>query len=251
MSEREPRKKSPFDEEKFKKWQESLEKYPLKRKLTNISFKGFLYFTVYLQYMTDPEFRQRVDETNALEILTKKEARTGFLEGSMIGNPLYVPSEDEFGMRPEKAPPGRYVGFDFRRPSEFGSPKKEKIKQTYQGKLVSFPLNELANNHPSRYTPTGYLEIFDVAHYLQIEYSNMDDLLSYGFVEQMNYRKAFKLSGYLGNYEQLLKERSIIDEPVYSITPKGNGLVFLVSDGGQKDKADDLRERVLNPVFGY
>ncbi len=66
-------------------------------------------------------------------------------------------------------------------------------------------------------------------------------MLESGLVEQATYREAYRLSGMYHSYINSLKHFKLEDQIVYRITPKGNGLVFLMPFGGDHTYSD-IRE---------
>jgi len=101
----------------------------------------------------------------------------------------------------------------------------------------------------NKYTPTGYLNLWEAEDFMSVEFPSLEDVLAAGFIEETTYSAAFDKVGKLGQYKRQIDFFGIGDEKLYTVTPKGNGLVFLVSDGGKSVKKESgVKE--LKPVFG-
>lgn len=185
--------------------------------------------------LKDPEFRR---------LLAYREGRIGFLEYSILQNPLYVPSDSEGSLEFVTASAGRWVGYDFKRESEFG---ENSIKR-YEGKLISFILDEIKENKPLDYTPTTLFRFFDFSHLIHFETPSVDYLIENGLLETRTYREAFQKSGKYEEYARTLDLFEITEKPVYQITPKGNGLIFLSADGGEK-VTEKKKAKKLVPAY--
>lgn len=189
------------------------------------------------RYLTNPEFRK---------MLIDREKRTGLLEDTIISPSLYHPNEEGTSLTKSDAKNAAWwVAYDFRRPSEFD---RKNVRQIDQGRLGAFPLPEIIDNSPETYTPTQLLNIFDVSDVLYIELPTISELIDYGLVRETTYEAAYKEVGMFQKYSKLLALRNLNQEKVYQVTPKGNGLVFLASDLGEKRKQEN-KIKELVPAF--
>ena len=162
-------------------------------------------------------------------ILYNKKEMVGFLAGSIIQNPLYYPDEGNVEFLSTGA--GNWLGFDFRRNQGF---QKGVYGPLRGGKLASFLIEDIKDNDPQQLTPTGYLNLFDVYHMAQMEFPIMDYLVKNGLVSTSTYAKSFEKAGEYSQFKGMLKELGIAEKPIFEVTPKGNGLVFLVEVEGEK-----------------
>lgn len=112
-------------------------------------------------------------------------------------------------------------------------------------------LEEVRDRGPDDYTPTGLANFFDLDHFLHLEVSpSIDDLLNQGFIRETTYREAFSKVDLYEKFGHYLTLAAIANNQLYTVTPKGNGLVGLALDGGSKvEKKKGLE--VLKPVMGF
>ncbi len=167
----------------------------------------------------------------------------GLLENSILQNELYIPGEEGGSLSFEEAKsPGHYVSFDFRRKEEFG----EHAMQKDEGSLYSFFLDEIKYNPPNKFTPTDLLQILDVEHLFEFDKPSLDDLIKQGLVIQTTYKEAYDRAGYYTIHKNSMDVLNVADRQVFQITPKGNTLVFLISEGGQPKS---YKVRDAKPAF--
>ncbi len=81
-------------------------------------------------------------------------------------------------------------------------------------------------------------------------YPTTDEAIRCGLVEQTTYRDAFDNADQLLRYEKGLESYDILDQHVYRVTPKGNGLVVLARDFGVK-KRDPSTLKELKPAWAF
>jgi len=226
-----------------------------KRRLANASMKFIIYTAVVLRQLSDKEVRENMKDPEVKGMLFgSDEYRTGLLEGAMFENMLSFPNKEDTFLETQKSVAGRFVGYDHFRADEFGVKVLEQRRQVKSGKLYVFPLEAIINNSPETYTPTGYLRIFDLDHFLQIQTPTISELIEYGIVKESTYAEAYKRFGLYDKYHLPLTLKNLVDKPVYTITPKGNGLVFLSHDGGspmkfkKKSPAREFSNNELIPI---
>lgn len=172
---------------------------------------------------------------------------SGFLEGSIIGNPLRYPNPEESGLTNKRVGGGSWVGYDFRRPYVFPKAhERGEAEQLYEGRFFGVILEEVKDNPPDQQTPLGLLHLSNIDQLLQFDSYTAAELLDLGVLAEKSYGQAYENVGLYGEYADELKARSIIDEPVFQITPKGNTLVMLVEDGG-----DPQPDEKTQPSFAW
>ncbi|RME31687.1 hypothetical protein D6789_01890, partial [Candidatus Woesearchaeota archaeon] len=158
------------------------------------------------------------------------DAFTGLLEGSIFEYEIYQPHNGNLTLRRGGA--GRYAGYDFLRPREFRN-----AIQARRGRIYAFPLEEIIHNDPSTYTPTSLLKILTLDHFLQLDLPTPTELEEMGLVHRATYGEAYTSVG-LDEYLQPLAVLGVLDKKVYRVTPKGNGLIFLGTEGGDEQRKD-------------
>lgn len=162
----------------------------------------------------------------------RRERRIGMLNGSIISDSQYIPNDENKDFIFQKQKSGTWIGVDYLRELELG----KKSKKISRGIFYSFPLEEVEGNSKEDYTPTFLFNVFEPLHLLRFQKPSLDDLITEEFIEPTAYSHALKK---VGKYEKLasrLEIMGISQKEVYQITPKGNGLIFLDSYGGDKEK---------------
>lgn len=189
-------------------------------------------------FWKDPEVRK---------FLLERERQTGLLEGSIIEHELFVPNHDETHLEKREALSGQWAAYDFRRPKEFGKKVKQEGRQHQKGKLLVFDLEELHSKSASEHTPTGYLKFFYPDHFFQGDYLPISTLEEKEYVEKTTYGAAFKKAKMDDVYRTDLA--SIGEHTVYMVTPKGNGLLFLEPDRGERKPVSESHRARGREVF--
>ncbi len=205
--------------------------------------------TLYLGslFLTE-EGRHNLKDPLSTSILFNREQRSGFLEDSILNPQLYHPNKEGRSLELSSAPPGRWVGFDFHRPQEFGLKKDAFERQKYEGKLALADLPEIKDNDENTYTPTYLFEIFDLVHLLSLEYPTVEEIMTKGYLKETTYGEAFNKVGLFSKYKSFLVLNNLVDKPVCAVTAKGNGVVFIFKDGGEKMKKPKTVPE-LKPAF--
>lgn len=246
MSGKETSGGNPTDEEQqFKKDLSSfLRGSRLSRELANafyrLSILPFLLLTEGgRELLKNPETRR---------FLYDKEARVGLLEDSIISDQLYVPNMGRTSLELKSTVAGRFVSFDFHRPEEFKSVVKNRDRQNDHGKLMVFALDEVKNRDKDDYTPTGLLNPFDLLHALTLDAISPEEAVRQGFLIETTYREAYGKVGLFNKYRRYLDLQGLSDRLIYAVTPKGNTLIGLMEDTGEKKK-DPRKIHDLKPAY--
>ena len=100
----------------------------------------------------------------------------------------------------------------------------------------TFALDEVKGNPQWLHTPTNLFDIFDLAHALCFDCPPLDQAIEQGYLRETTYGAAYRKTGHYEKYRLALLHSGINDKPVYVVTPKGNGLVGLAPDMGEKVK---------------
>lgn len=247
MTEREPnRKDSNFSKEDRQNVADFFKRNKLIRYPANVATR----ISLYIITLSTQEGRELLKNPETRLFLFDREARVGLLEDSIFSNDLFFPNKEGTSLDHETAVAGRYVGYDFRRPTEFGKKVKEKGRNMVNdARLFSIPLTEIIDNPRDKYTPTSLLDIYTLEDMLLFQPATIDDLFEYGFVSQTTYKEAYDRVGLYNKFKSFIELGQIADKPVYQVTPKGNTLVILSKDFGVKQK-DPKSKRVLVPAFG-
>lgn len=216
----------------------------LARRLGNVFFRLSMLPTLLLteegrELFNDPEMRR---------FFYDKEARVGLLEDSIISDELYVPNMDGTSLEHKSTVAGRFVSFDFHRPEEFKSVAKNRARQNDHGKLMVFALDEVKYNGKNDYTPTDLLNPFDLLHALSIDAISPEEAIRQGFLIETTYREAYGKVGLFNKYKICLDLQGLSDKSIYAVTPKGNTLIGLIKDAGEKKK-DPKGIYELKPAF--
>lgn len=210
----------------------ALREHRLVRKGITVGYRLMLYCTLF----TTQAGRDVLNDPERRRIIYDREARTGLLEDSIIGDDLYVPNGESTSLQNKLAVAGRYVSYDFNRPKEFKSVAKNRELQNDHGRLVVFVLDEIKYNDKNDYTPTDLLNIFDLLHILSFETFSPEEAVEQGFLRKTTYEEAYKKVGLFNKYKLSLELQQLNERTIYAVTPKGNGVVCLIRDGGERQK---------------
>src|SRR3989344_5849306 len=228
-----------FDREKFEKnkkyLRDTLGDLPtVARFLTKAAIHLCIRLTFGYQLLTQPEIRK----------IIHRQHRVGLLAGSIFQDHLHVPVEGG-SLQYQGGTAGRFVGYDFHRKQHFG----QYANKLFQGRLWTFLPTAVADNPANFLTPTGFLNIFDLEHLLTIDTPTLAQSLENGLITETTYGEAFATAGMAKTHGNALAVLQLEDQQVYQITLKGNGLVFIDRDGGDKRRQDD-RLGELKPAYG-
>lgn len=215
-------------DKKQRKREESLEVIRSSRAFHSV-VNAVVRSAVYLYIFATPKGWAYLSGREHRQVLFDRKYRTGMLEHSIIWNPLYFP-DDQGELQYEKAPGGRWVAYDFHRHKELG----KNVANHLQGRLAYFLLDIVLPNSKQTFTPSNTLDFFEIEHILQFESRGIEDLVKHEFVELTTYSQAFKRAGAFEQYAAQLVSTGIEEARVYQVTPKGNGLILICKDGGEK-----------------
>jgi|GEM_PF-2568669 len=197
-----------------------LKGHKLQRKAANLAFKPMLRLALLAK-----------GHPRILRDLKNPGAGQGLLEGSILGGRLAYPDEETGGgLLHTQAEAGQWLGYDFRRPTEFPQSRnqKEPPRQLFEGKLFGIMLDEIMGNDANQKTPNSLLRITDLEHVLRFAAPSIDTLVDNEFLVPTTYQQAYQQVGVYERYAADLSQRGLTDQPLHAVTPKGNTLIFLM-----------------------
>lgn len=189
-----------------------------------IFYSYFLFHPTEILRWSDKKFR---------EFMLDYRRRVGMLEGAIFDNTLYIPNEQGTSLEYLTSVGGRWCGYDHTCRDKLEL--KDLSNRITDGKLSAFPLPEILDNSSQDYTPIGMVDPMEMTDIFQIVCPTIEELLECGFVERVAYKHAFSKIGIYEKYETNLFILGIADKPVYQVTPKGNGVIYLSKDSGDKE----------------
>ena len=167
----------------------------------------------------------------------------GLLSGAIIAAKLGQPGPTT-GELVYKQPSGNnWLGFDFIRPFVF---MPLPTHQEHEGSLEGAPLDEVIGQSADERTPDKFFDPMNFMHSLTRRSFSMGDLAIMGMVRQTSYAEAYDGVGLYASYKEGLAQRRLTDEPVYQVTPKGNGLVFLLPPTDQADPVNAIDRHFIS-----
>ena len=214
----------------FAEW---VNKHRVARRLINCTVNTILYSLL----LFTPQGWAKLSDTKKRRFFLDKKARVGFLEDSIIGNPLYVPSGEK-SLEYLTADGGKWVGFDFHRHGELG----KKYPNKKEGKLLSILPLEVEKNSPDAYTPTASIDLLSADQFHTMDFRSIDELLNAGLVRETSYEEAFEKAGAYDAFSTAINVSGLTLTRLYQVTPKGNGLLYLVRETGHKKEQKDVRK---------
>ncbi|MBI4453755.1 hypothetical protein HY636_03875 [Candidatus Woesearchaeota archaeon] len=159
--------------------------------------------------------------------------RVGLLEGAIFDNALYVPNEKSDSLEYLTSVGGRWSGYDHT--CRFKLKLEDLTNRITDAKLLAFPLPELLDKPTQDYTSIGMVDLMNITDLFQIVCPTIEELLKWEFAERVTYSRAFSKIGIYERYETNLYLLGVADKLVYQVTPKGNGLIYLSQDSGEKE----------------
>ena len=246
MPEREPNQKQPL----IKQDREDISDFLKRNRLIRYPMNVATRISLYTAFLSTQSGRKLLSDPEARRFLWNREKRVGLLEDSIFSNDLFFPNKEETSLTHETAVAGRYIGYDFRRPTEFGKRVKEKESNIVKdARLFSAPLREIIDNTPDKYTPTALFDIYSLEHLIVLQPTTLEELIQDGLAEKTTYKEAYNRVGLYNKFKLFIELEQIADKPVYRVTPKGNTLVILSRDFGVNQKDPKLKTK-LAPAFG-
>lgn len=248
MSERENR-----NTDQDKQTQESLkptQDFLRRHRSLNLPLNALYMSAFYAYGFLNPRLRDVMKDPEIRRLLTDREAQVGLLEDSIFAPSLYHPSADETSMEYTDTVAGRWVGYDFHRATDFGPRVKERGRQLFEGRITTYPLEEVLRNDVNTHTSSYLLHPFSFPdfHIFQESIPTIEDLLSYGFIEESTYAESYDRAGQYPKYRKQMAIEGILDLPIYRVTPKGNTLVVISGDFGKRKKEPE-KDSVRQSIF--
>lgn len=186
-----------------------------------------------------------------LRLLKDPEQMSGLIEGAILGPKLCYPDPNIGALIYKSAQGGLWLAHDFKRPEEFPSASKKRgVELNSEGKLFGFMLDEVRSNDAEDRTPIGKLSLLSLDHLLTFDSYTAAELVGEGMLRATTYREAYTQVG-LSEYVPDLESRSLAEDKVFQVTPKGNTLVGLLPESGSASpKRSPQFESRLAPVRG-
>lgn len=187
--------------------------------------------------------------SDILKELKDPEKTRGLIRGALLSNTLAYPDPETGQLCYTQALAGQWIAYDFNRRRVFPDAyKDDSAVAPVQGKLWAFMIDEVAENPPEAETPTHLFNLRNFDHLTSMVTPSIQDLLDSGFVQASTYREAYEEAGLYDRYAQDLASRNLTGQQVFTITPKGSTLVFLMPDSGHTSPPQPHLEPGLDPV---
>ena len=166
----------------------------------------------------------------------------GLTEGSILSAHLAHPAEEGFVY--EQAENGDWLGYDFNRPKDRVCRQRNgEMRLLCGGRLGGFLIEAVKANPSDVRTPTRLLNLFDLTQIYSFDFMTGESATEAGLVMSTTYTKAYKAVGAYEQFADNLHELGVADEQVHQVTPKGNGLVFLVGEFGDTTPPKEAPQR--------
>jgi hypothetical protein len=195
------------------------------------------------------EGREQLRDPEVRDFLFNREARTGLLVGTILNHELFSPNDNGTALQRRQGTAGDYVAYDFRRPEVFGDKIRKRGKQNKEGQLSVFRLEQIKDHRRDQLTPSLSLDMFDARHLAAWASLPLDQVIAQGYLDQTTYRRAYSAVGQWERYRRALTAMGLADKRVFSVTPKGNGVVLLRGSGGTEDPKKGFLPQ-LKPIVG-
>lgn len=168
--------------------------------------------------------------------LRDSEGLTGLLEKSIIAPQLCYPDETIGALVLKAATGGQFMGFDFERPKHFPQANPADNFQVRVGNLWS----ALPNPQQSvdQKTPTYTALTWPVEIGITFSKRPLAELIEKGLLNQTTHEQAYEAAG-AEDYIDDLRLRRMADATVYQVTPKGNSMIALIPDAGERTPRQD------------
>ncbi len=213
---------------------------PVPNKIATILLRPFLYGMA-MKHWDNPEYR---------ELLHKNE-RQGLLEGSILSGKLWRPTINGHHLEYVEGTTGDMIGYDFHRPKKLRNWRNKPIRQHFEGKMYVIDFDENNQYSPDQYTPTGAFDPAIANNVLKMNKLTLGEMLEKGYIEETTYKEAYTKTGKKTQYSAALIE--IGEQSVYRVTQKGNSVVHISPEGGDKRKspkeAQSRNRRKIMDIF--
>ncbi len=160
----------------------------------------------------------------------KPENRIGLLTGSILAQSIVFPNEERTNLVFDESPEGEFSAYDFKRSEQFGEVLHAAGHDIHAGKMAALLLNSVLDNPAGRLTPLDQVDFLKMRQALKICWISLSGAVELQLIAKRSYGDAYAIAGALNQWEPRLRQLQLIEEPVYQITPKGNGLIDLIQD---------------------
>jgi hypothetical protein len=162
-------------------------------------------------------------------------AIAGICVDGMIGTKLCYPDpahgNELILHRPKNS---AYLSYDPRRPEYFpAAAKQDFFTVSGEGSLAALMINGIEEQHEDELTLLSAQELVSAETLFSFDKPGLERLIELGMLARRTHEDAFEHAG-LEDYIGGLRSRSMHDEIVYQVTPKGNTLVMVIPDGGDR-----------------
>lgn len=167
------------------------------------------------------------------KVFLQRKYRTGLLQDGILANELYFPNEEQTFLESFQAPAGRWFAYNFRAKTELNLKDRPPRDQWKGGRLITLLPEELKGRSANDYTPTFYVD-FCSTDILNFDAPSLEQIINDGLIRETNYKEAYERVGLYEKYSRFLILAGLTDREIYQVTPKGNGLVFILPETGDK-----------------
>jgi hypothetical protein len=161
---------------------------------------------------------------------------SGLTTNTIIGNPLCYPDTVK-RFEYDTTDAGRWLGWDFNRPDVFKSTRRHRVPQLFQGRLLVFMLDDMEQWRIDEERPMD-AHIMHIDRAMCLDSPPLADLTEKGLLLQTTHAEAYARAG-LGDQVPELESRNVAEDVAYQVTPRANGLIFLIRDGGNAKPHDE------------
>lgn len=158
----------------------------------------------------------------------KTEDRIGLLSDSIIAPTIHFPDRDRSDLVQCTAEEGEVAAYDFEWSRKFGEDYHTSGWDYDVGKMSALLLDRVMDNPAGHYTPLEWVDFTKLRSVFRLSWVSLGDAVSLNLIAERSYGDAYAIAGELNNWEHRLRHYGLIDEPVYQVTRKGNGLIDLV-----------------------
>ena len=166
----------------------------------------------------------------------------GICVDGMIGQRVCYPDDEAGGqLMVHRADNAAYISYDPRRPTQFPVGEKHgNPSMVKEGALVAFMVDGLEHKQPDDLTLLMPHDWISPEILYSVDKPGLERLIELGMLARRSHELAFEHAG-MEQYIDDLRARSMHDEIVYQVTPKGNTLVTLEPDGGKRTRQPDAK----------